>query len=39
MLLRFLHWIVGDLIGDADLRLAAVPYSILLATVSESSGV
>jgi hypothetical protein len=38
MLLRFLRWIVGDLIGDADLRLAAVPYPIPLATIYERSG-
>ena len=33
------RWIVEDLIGDADLRLAAVPDPIPLATVYEGSGI
>jgi Uma2 family endonuclease len=33
------RWIVEDLIGDADLRLAAVPEPIPLAAVYEGSGV
>ena len=33
------RWIVEDLIGDADLRLAAAPNPIALAAIYEASGV
>ena len=33
------RWIVEDLIGDADLRLAAAPDPISLAAIYEGSGV
>ena len=33
------RWIVEDLIGDADLRLAAVPTAIPLAAIYEGTGI
>ena len=33
------HWVVDDLIGDADLQLATVPDPIPLAAIYEGSGV
>jgi Uma2 family endonuclease len=33
------RWVVGDLIGDAELRLTVVPEPIALAAIYESSGI